>query len=147
MNLLGKINIKLINDKNLCLKIVNKPNFMSQKIFDRDFVAIHCEKAVLTLNKPVYVGFCILELSKLLMYRFHYNYVLKTFNNAKLLFTNTDSLVYEIKENILKCFKDKHLFDFGVYPRDSLYYDDSNKKVLGKMKDEFNGVKIDEFVV
>ena len=78
-------------------KIVNKPNFMSEKITDKNFVAIHCSKKILTLNKPIYVAFCILELSKLLMYQFHYDYVLKTFNDVKLLFTETDSLVYEIK--------------------------------------------------
>ena len=70
---------------------------MSQKIIDKNFVAIHCSKKVLTLNKPIYVGFCILELSQLLMYQFHYDYVLKTFNNANLLFTDTDSLVYKIR--------------------------------------------------
>ena len=102
----------------------------------------------MTLNKPSYVGFCILELSKLLMYQFHYNYVLKTFDNARLLFTDTDSLVYEIKGGNVydQCFKDKQLFDFSGYSKDSVYYDDSNKKVLGKMKDELRGVKIDEFV-
>ena len=78
-------------------KIVNKPNFMSEKIIDKNFVAIHYSKKILTLNKPIYVVFCILELSKLLMYQFHYDYVLKTFNDVKLLFTETDSLVYEIK--------------------------------------------------
>ena len=76
----------------------------------------------MTLNKPIYVGFCILELSKLLIYQFHYDYVLKTFN-AKLLFTDTDSLVYEIKySNVYdQCFKDKHLFDFSGYPKDPIY--------------------------
>ena len=65
-----------------------------------------------------------------------------------MLFTDTDSLVYEIKDgNVFdQCFKDKHLFDFSGYPKDSVYYDDSNKQVLGKMKDELNGNKIDEFV-
>ena len=69
---------------------------------------------MLTLSKPIYVGLCILELSKLLMYRLHYNYVLKTFNNAKLLFTYTDSLVYEIKNGNFyeQCFEDKHFFLF-----------------------------------
>ena len=100
------------------------------------------------LSKPIYVGFCILELSKLLMYQFHYDYVLKVFDNVKLLLTDTDSLVDEIKgDNVYdQCFKDKHLFDFRGYSKDSVYYDDSNKKVLGKMKDELSGVKIDEFV-
>ena len=61
------VNIKLINNKKTYLNCVNKPNFISQKIFDKDFVAVHCAKTVLTLNKPIYVGFCTLELSKLLM--------------------------------------------------------------------------------
>ena len=94
-NIRKTINVKLINDKRKYLKCVNKWSFMSQKIFDKSFVAIHCAKTVLTLNKPIYVGFRILELSKLLMYKFHYDYVLKTFN-ANLLLTDTDSLVYEI---------------------------------------------------
>ena len=81
------------------------------------------------------------------MHQFHYDYVLKTFD-ASLLFTDTDSLVYEIRgSNVYEqCFKDKHLCDFSGYPKDSVYYWDSNKKMLGKMKDEFNGVKINEFV-
>ena len=147
-NIRRRISVKLINDKKTYKKCVNKPNFVSQKTFNKNFVGVHSSKKVLTLNKPIYIGFCILELSKLLMYQFHYDYVLKTFNDAKLLFTDTDSLVYKIKDgNVYKqCFKDKHLFDFSGYSKDSMYYDDSNKKALDKMKDEFNDVKIDEFV-
>ena len=148
VKVLNCINVKLVSVKKVYQRCVNKPNFISQKIFDKKFVAIHCSKTVLTLNKPIYIGFCILELSKLLMYRFHYNYVLKTFSNTKLLFTDTDSLIYEIKNSNVydQCFKDKHLFDFSGYPKDSIYYDDSNKKMLGKMKDELNSVRIREFV-
>ena len=81
------------------------------------------------------------------MYDFHYNFIKKNFN-AELLFTNTDSLTYEIKsENIYEdFFKWKELFDFGNYSRDSKFYDDVNKKVIGKMKDEYGGVIIDQFV-
>ena len=71
-----RINVKLINDKKVYQKCINKPNFISQKIFDKNFVAVHCSKTVLTLKKPIYVGFCNLELSKLLMHQFHYDYVL-----------------------------------------------------------------------
>ena len=129
-NITKRINVKLINDKKTYQKIVNKPNFISQKIIDKNVVAVHCSKKVLTLNKPIYVGFCILELSKLLMYQFHYHYVLKTFDNAKLLFTDIDSLVYEIRDGNVheQCFKDKELFNFSGYSKDSVYYDDSNKK-------------------
>ena len=141
------MNVKMVSDKKTYQKTVNKPNFISQKIFDKNFVAVHCAKKVLTLNKPIYVGFTILELSELLMCRFHYNYVLKIFNNVKLLFIDTASLVLEIKNGNVyeRCFKDKHLFDFSGYPKDSIYYCDINKKVLRKMKEELNGDKIDEF--
>ena len=81
-------------------------------------------------------------MSKFLLYQFHFDYVLKTFDCAKLLFADTDSVVYEIHD---QCFKDKELFDFSGYPTDSINFDDSNKKVLGKMKDGFNGRKIHEF--
>ena len=49
-------------------KFVNKSNFISQKIINKNFVSVHCSKKIFTLNKPIYIGFCILELSKLLMY-------------------------------------------------------------------------------
>ena len=138
----------MINDRKKYLKIVNKPNFILQKITDKNFVAVHCRRKMLNLNKPIYTGFCILELSKLLMYQFHYDYVLKTFDNVNLLFTDADSLVYKIKGGNVyeQCFKDKELFDFSGYDKNSVYFDDSNKKKLGKMKDEFNGNKTDEFV-
>ena len=146
-NIRKRISVRLINDPRDYIKCVSKPNFISQNLFDTNFIAVHLMKTVLTLNKPVYVGFCILELSKLLMYQCHHDYVLKTFN-ARLLFTDTDSLVYEIKDKNFyeKCFRDKNLFNFSGYPKDSMYYDSSNKKVLGKMKDESHGIKISEFV-
>ena len=118
-----------------------------KKIFSKHFVAVHRIKPVLTFNKPIYVGFSILELSKLLMYEFHYKYIKNTFN-AKLLFTDTDSLVYEIKtEDVYEDFYlDKDLFDFSDYPLHSKFFDPVNKKVIGKMKDEFRGKIISEFV-
>ena len=100
-------------------RCVSKPNFISQKIFDKNFIAVHQIKSVLTLNKPIYVGFSILELNKLLMYKFHYDYVCNKYD-AKLLFTDTDSLVYEINSEVVyeQCFKDRGLFDFSGYPSD-----------------------------
>ena len=59
-----KINVKTINDEKKCQKIVNKPNFISKKKIDESLVSVHRRKKVLTLNKLIYVGFCISELSK-----------------------------------------------------------------------------------
>ena len=75
---------------------------MSQKIFDNYLVAMRKSTITLMLNKPVYVGMCILDLSKVLMYGFHYDYIKNKYgNNSRLLFTDTDSLMYEIKtENL-----------------------------------------------
>ena len=108
-------------------------------MIDKNFAAAHFSKKILTLNKPTYVGICILELPK-----FHYDYVLKNFDNVKLLFTDTDSLVYKTKNGNVyeQCFQDKELFDFSGNDKSSIYFDDSNKKKLVKMKDEFNGNKI-----
>ena len=139
-NLRKRIHAKLVNNSKDYVKYVIKANFISQKIFSKNFIAVHQIKLALTLDKPIYVGFSILELSKLLMYKFHYEYVKNKFY-AKLLFTDTDSLdVYE------KCFKDRELFNFSEYPISSKYYDPTNKKVLGKIKDKFKGVPISEFI-
>ena len=81
------------------------------------------------------------------MYKFHYDYFLNNFNTI-LLFTDTDGFFSEIKGcNVYnQCYKDKHLFDFSGYPKNRIYYDEMNRKALGKMKHEVNGDKIDEFV-
>ena len=89
---------------------------MPQKAFGNDLVAIRKSKVTLTLNKPAYVGICILDLSKVLRYEFHYDYVKNKYgNNSRLLFTDTDSLIYEIKtEDVYEDFnKDKKIFDFS----------------------------------
>ena len=89
------------------------------------------------------------KLSKALMYEFHYDYIKNKYrNNSRLLFTDTDSLMYEIKtEDVYKGFSNnKELFDFSNYSSKSKYHDNSNKLVVGKMKDETVGVAIEVFV-
>ena len=95
-NLRKRINVRLVNNTGDYKKYVSKPSLVSRKIFSKNFVAIHEIKLVLTLDKPIYVGFSILDLSKLFMDEFHYKHI-KRKHSAKLLFTDTDSLVYEIK--------------------------------------------------
>ena len=87
---------RVVNNEKDYLKHVNKPTFISQKISDKNFTAILEIKPVLALNKPIYVGFTVLELNKWLMYDFHNNFMLKNFD-ANSLFTDTDSLTHEIK--------------------------------------------------
>ena len=148
-NLRKRQDIKLVTDEEQLLKWASRPSFISCKIFNEDLVAVHKIKPTLTLNRPAYVGMCILDLSKTLMYDFHYNYIKSKYGDkARLLFTDTDSLMYEIEaDDVYQDFwKDKHLFDNSDYPKDSPFFDNSNKKVIGKFKDEAAGIPIVEFV-
>ena len=114
-NLRKRIKLRLVNNAEVQKKYVNKPSFVSHRIFSKSFVAIYEIKPVLTLDKQIYVGFSILDLSKL-MNQFHYKHI-KRKCNAKMLFTNTGSLVYEIKTDDVyeDLFKGKNLFDFSDY--------------------------------
>ena len=127
-NLRKRINVRFVNNKKDFLKYTSRPTYVTHKLFNKNFAVIHEIKPVLILNKPIYVGFTVLELSKWLMYDFHYNFIKKNFI-AELLFTDTDSLTYEIKsENVYKEFhKWKDLFDVSNYSKDSTFYDDTNK--------------------
>ena len=118
---------------------------MPHKLFDNNLVVIQKRKVSLKLNKPAYIGVCILELNKVLMYEFHKNIC---HNKSKLLLTDTDSLMYEVKtEDVYEDFSsNKEMFHFNNYSNKSKYYDNSNKSVIGEMKDETGVVAIEEFV-
>ena len=151
-NIRNRVDVKLVNDKKRAEKLSAKPNYKHCNIFSENLVAIHMKKTKLDFDKPVYLGMCILDLSKTLMYDFHYNYIKKKYGDkAKLLLTDTDSLMYEIQTKDL--YKDisgdvKDRFDTSDYPSDhpSGILSGINKKVLGMFKDEVNGDIIDEFV-
>ena len=141
-----------MNNEKQVEKLSAKPNFDHCNIFSEELVAIHMKKTKLVFNKPVYLGMCILDLSKTLMYDFHYNYIKQKYGDkAKLLFTDTGSLMYEIETEDF--YKDvsldvKRRFDTSDYPPDhpSGIPSRFNKKVLGMFKDEAGGKVIDEFV-
>ena len=102
-NLRKRINVRFVSNKKDFLKYTSKPTYVTHKLFNNNFAAIREIKPVLILNKPIDAGFTVLDLSKWLIYYFHYNFI-KNFN-AELLFTDTDSLTYEIKsENVYKDF-------------------------------------------
>ena len=151
-NIRNRVDVKLVNTEEKLRNLVAKPNFKSQKFFSENLVSVHMKKTSLTMNKPVYLGMCILDLSKTIMYDFHYNYIKPKYGNkAKLLFTDTDSLMYEIEtEDFYKDIsKDvKNRFDTIDYPENhpSGIPTGINKKVLGMFKDEAAGKIIMEFV-
>ena len=148
-NLRKRVDVRLVTDEKKLTKLASKPTYVSSKIFNENLVAVHKIKETLTLNRPAYVGMCILDLSKTLMYDFHYNYIKKKYGDkARLLFTDTDSLTYEIEaEDVYKDFwNDKDIFDNSDYHESSPYFDKTNKKVIGKFKDEAAGIPICEFV-
>ena len=145
-NLRKRINVRLVNNEKDFLKYTSRPTYITHKSFGKNYAAIHEIKPVLILNKPIYVGIAVLDLSQWKMYDFHYNFIKKNFD-AEILFTDTDSFTYEIKsENVYEEFFNwKDLFDFSNYSKDSKFFNETNKKVIGKMKDEFGGVIIIEF--
>ena len=148
-NIRKRVDVRLVTSKEKLLKLASKPTYVSSKIFNENLVAVHKIKETLTMNRPAYIGMCILDLSKTLMYDFHYNYIKHTYGNkAKLLFTDTDSLTYEIetKDAYADFWKNKDKFDNSDYNKESPFYNDSNKKVIGKFKDESAGIPITEFV-
>ena len=93
-NLRKRISVRLINNAEDFLKYTSRPNYIAYQIFSKNYAAIHEIKPVLILNRPIYVGFTVLELSKWLMYNFQYNFIEKNFD-AELLFTETHSLTYK----------------------------------------------------
>ena len=145
-NLRKRINARLVNNEKDFLKYTSRPTHITHKIFDKNYAAIHEIKPVLILNKPIYVGFTVLDLSKWKMYDFHYNFIKKNFD-AELLFTDTDSLAYEIKSEDVyeKILKNKDLFDLSNYLKNSKIFDPVNEKVIGKMQDVSEGKINDEF--
>jgi hypothetical protein len=137
-NVRNRINFKLVHSNTSALNMRN--NVKSFTIFSEYLVGVHLLKKEVILNKPIFIGQNVLDDSKCVMYDFHYNFMLKQFDrkNIDLLFTDTDSLCYHIKnqdpyETIQN---NKSYFDLSEYPKEHKLYDASNKKVIGKFKDE-----------
>ena len=142
--------LQLVCDEKKLLKLSAKPQFESLKIINEGTVLFERVKKTITLNKPMYAGFCILEISKLIMYNFHYNVFLKRFppSSVRLLFTDTDSLCYSVQcSDVYDVMAlDKEWYDTSNFdPRHPLY-SKVNQKVLGKFKDECGGKSPIEFV-
>ena len=130
-NLCKRVDVRLVTNENKLLKLTSKPTYVSLKVFNENLVVVHRIKETLTLNRPAYLGKCILDLRKTLMYDFHYSYIKNKYGDrAKLLFTDRGSLTYKIEAEDVYwdfwCDKDK--FDNSDYPENSPYHDKTNKK-------------------
>ena len=148
-NVLNKSNIKLINnDPEKLLRLIKEPKFEHvHKISDKQ-VLVQSKPVKTKFNKPIYLGACILETSKLHMSKIWHDYLnVKYGDNVNLLYTDTDSFILEIfTDDVYEDMKnDNHLFDFSEYPKDHNIYDIKNKKKLGIFKDELHREIMTEF--
>ena len=123
-------------------------NFKIWYISDENLASVLMGKTSVTLNKPRYIGSAIFALSKTVMYDFHYSYMMKKFQNCKLLFSDTDSSCYSILdvEDVYAAIEDSDLFDFSNFPKDHPNVNESNKMVPEMFKDECPNNPILEFV-
>ena len=133
-NMRKRIKIRVVKNVKDFIRYRSRSTCVNWKVFENNLAAIHENKISLTLNKATYVGFTVLEISKWEMYNFHYNFMIRKFN-TRLLFTDTDSLCYELYEKnpYKKMYKYKELFDLSNSPVSSKYYCSDNKKVKWKM--------------
>ncbi len=150
-NVRNRVNVKLVTNKKALNKLVKKVNFKRVNEFHESLMAVHMEKTTVKLNKPIYLGMSILDLSKTLMYQFHYEYVKpKWEDKSELLFTDTDSLCYEIEtDDVYKDISEdvNEWFDTSNYDKNhpSGILTGKNKKVIGFYKDECGGVPVTKF--
>lgn len=126
-------------------KLIRKNHMEQISIINEDLAIFKMKNKRVFMNKPIYMGFTVLERSKLLMYHLHYNIFKAHYgDNIKLLYTDTDSFIYFIKtDNISRDFKNfSHIMDFSDYPENHPLYSLENKKKLGYLKDEMSGKQI-----
>ena len=150
-NVRKRVNVNTLrsDEEKKILKLVAKPTFAQQVIFNPYLVGIQNRKERVLLNKPIYVGMSILDLSKMLMFDFYYNHLKKTYSDKiQLLYTDTDSVIIHVQtEDIYADMSlNADLYDASNYSPSHPLYSPANKKIIGKFKDETAFVPIVEFV-
>ena len=146
-NMRKRMKIRIIKTPKDFLKYASRPTYINHDIFGKNLVAVHEKPQELKLDKPIYVGFTVLELSKLAMYEFYYDFLKQKCENVRQLYVDTDSFIIEV---IGETFDDimlenKKFFDLSNFSENCKYFCNDNKKVPGKMKDEYGGKVIYEF--
>ena len=115
-----RIKIRIIKTEKDFIKYVSRPTYTNHNIFGKRLVTIHEKKELLTLNKPFYVGCTVLELSKLEMFKFNYNFMKSSVDIFNLILTDTDSFIYESSENFYEIlYQHQEIFDLSNYPKRS----------------------------
>ena len=150
-NLRKRVDVKLVrsDEEDKMRRLIASPAFARANIFDNNLAAIQVHKSRLVLNRPVYVGMSILDMSKTLMYDFYYREMKSQYGDkCELLYTDTDSLLVEIQTDDVYRDMEKRadLYDTSNYTKDHPLHSTVNNKVLGKMKDECAGRHIAEYV-
>ena len=143
-------NIKLVTTDKKRSKLVSEPNYHTINLISEDLSIIEMKKTKVKINKPIYLGLSILEISKILMYEFWYDYMISKYdNNIKLCYMDTHSFIMNIKmndfyENIANDVENR--FDTSNYEVSKPLPMGKNKKVISLMKDQLGGEIITEFV-
>ena len=150
-NLRNRTIVKLVraNKQKKLQKLLSDPLYDRSAVFGESLAGIQMHKDHILMNRPVYTGMCVLDLSKILMYDFYYNHLKAKYgSNCQLLYTDTDSLLLEIKtEDVYKDMGENlDYYDTSDFPKDHPLHSQKNKKVPGKMKDECAGALISEAV-
>ena len=143
------LDFEVVSDETRYMKCVSNPNFKHSHIINENLVGVEQQKTKLKLDKPIFIGMSILDLSKQHMYKFYYDVMKPKYgDNIKMVYTDTDSFVFHTKTNDI--YEDlntiKKELDFSDYPKEHKCYDDNNKKVLGKFKDELKSKIITGFI-
>lgn len=129
-NFKNRHTVDIVTSEEKLKELATQPAFKQFKIFQENLVVVERAKIELTLNWPIYAGFAILDLSKILRYDFHYNYIKQKYPELTLLFTKTDSLKFQIQMvHVFEDFSvDEQMLDFSEYKKESPFYNDENKK-------------------
>uniref|UniRef100_UPI0035900121 uncharacterized protein n=1 Tax=Myxine glutinosa TaxID=7769 RepID=UPI0035900121 len=148
-NVRKRQNIRLATSWEQASKLINRPSFTRAEVFTENFCAIHLVKESIEMDKPIYIGTSILDLSKSLMYDYFYiNLKSKYKDNVSLLYMDTDSFILKINTDDVysDMKKDINIYDTSNYSPESELFSSKNKKVIGKFKDELGGNVMSEFV-
>ena len=129
-NFKNRHTVDIVTSEEKLKELATQPAFKQFKIFQENLVVVERAKIELTLHWPIYAGFAILDLSKILRYDFHYNYIKQKYPELTLLFTKTDSLKFQIQMvHVFEDFSvDEQMLDFSEYKKESPFYNDENKK-------------------